>query len=293
MRKNSIAALAILGIVLASNNSAYGASMTFNEAMSLTATLEGYASVLLGLQDEIGFGAGENLDWDIEFSSSGATFSSTGFLDESPLTLNYSGTLTGNPGVEDLTWSGNWSGSLGSNSITATDTATFLLSDNDGVYTTLNFEQAGSASPGWGVAAAETLIGGAVGGVVSGWNPLGIIGGANAGLAFSNVAFDDEPPPLPDPPPAPDPDDPNVEPGQEIIIITGSNNQVNKSQNPESGPIINIQGDWNCENGCSANGALETIPEPLTILGSGLALGLGAYFKKEYSKKQKKTKAKA
>ena len=35
------------------------------------------------------------------------------------------------------------------------------------------------------------------------------------------------------------------------------------------------------------------IPEPLTILGSGLALGFGAYFKKEYSKKQKKEKAKA
>ena len=37
----------------------------------------------------------------------------------------------------------------------------------------------------------------------------------------------------------------------------------------------------------------KPVPEPLTILGSGLALGFGAYFKKEYSKKQKKAKAKA
>ena len=38
---------------------------------------------------------------------------------------------------------------------------------------------------------------------------------------------------------------------------------------------------------------ITSVPEPLTILGSGLALGFGAYFKKEYSRKQKKTKAKA
>ena len=35
----------------------------------------------------------------------------------------------------------------------------------------------------------------------------------------------------------------------------------------------------------------RVVPEPLTILGSGLALGFGAYFKKEYSRKQKKAKA--
>jgi hypothetical protein len=34
----------------------------------------------------------------------------------------------------------------------------------------------------------------------------------------------------------------------------------------------------------------EPVPEPLTILGSGFALGFGALFKKEYSKKQKKAK---
>jgi len=33
---------------------------------------------------------------------------------------------------------------------------------------------------------------------------------------------------------------------------------------------------------------VQAVPEPLTIVGSGLALGFGALFKKEYSKKQKK-----
>ena len=43
----------------------------------------------------------------------------------------------------------------------------------------------------------------------------------------------------------------------------------------------------------SSVGQTVAVPEPLTILGSGLALGFGAYFKKEYSRKQKKAKAKA
>lgn len=47
------------------------------------------------------------------------------------------------------------------------------------------------------------------------------------------------------------------------------------------------------ESGKSLTGEATAVPEPLTILGSGLALGLGVYFKKEYSKKQKKEKAKA
>lgn len=38
---------------------------------------------------------------------------------------------------------------------------------------------------------------------------------------------------------------------------------------------------------------IERVPEPLTILGSGVALGFGAMFKKEHSRRQKKTKTKA
>jgi hypothetical protein len=35
----------------------------------------------------------------------------------------------------------------------------------------------------------------------------------------------------------------------------------------------------------------KAVPEPFTILGSGVALGFGALFKKEYSKKQKKVRS--
>lgn len=40
--------------------------------------------------------------------------------------------------------------------------------------------------------------------------------------------------------------------------------------------------------GLTAN--VEVVPEPVTILGSGLGLGFGVLFKKKYSRKQKKSK---
>lgn len=40
----------------------------------------------------------------------------------------------------------------------------------------------------------------------------------------------------------------------------------------------------------SITGQISSVPEPLTIFGSGIGLGLGVLFKKEYSKKQKKVK---
>jgi hypothetical protein len=41
-----------------------------------------------------------------------------------------------------------------------------------------------------------------------------------------------------------------------------------------------------------ADSLVATVPEPLTILGSGLALGFGALFKKEYSRKRQKAQSK-
>lgn len=43
----------------------------------------------------------------------------------------------------------------------------------------------------------------------------------------------------------------------------------------------------------SNNEVFEAVPEPLTLLGAGTALGFGTFFKRELSKKQKKEKAKA
>jgi hypothetical protein len=40
----------------------------------------------------------------------------------------------------------------------------------------------------------------------------------------------------------------------------------------------------------SITGQISSVPEPLTIFGSGIGLGLGVLFKKEYSRKQKKVK---
>ena len=43
----------------------------------------------------------------------------------------------------------------------------------------------------------------------------------------------------------------------------------------------------------SDNHAFQTVPEPLTILGTGTAIGFGAVFKRQQAKKQQKEKAKA
>ncbi len=42
----------------------------------------------------------------------------------------------------------------------------------------------------------------------------------------------------------------------------------------------------------SNNEVFEAVPEPLTLLGAGTALGFGTFFKRELSKKQKKEKTK-
>ncbi len=45
--------------------------------------------------------------------------------------------------------------------------------------------------------------------------------------------------------------------------------------------------DKNNQGSGTGSGTVEDVPEPLTILGSVMALGFGGFFKKEYAKKQK------
>jgi hypothetical protein len=45
------------------------------------------------------------------------------------------------------------------------------------------------------------------------------------------------------------------------------------------------------DNTFTADVEVEAVPEPITIMGSGLALGFGALFKTKYSRKQKKAKS--
>ena len=47
-----------------------------------------------------------------------------------------------------------------------------------------------------------------------------------------------------------------------------------------------------CFSPCEGSGSSTYIPEPLTILGIGTALGMGAFFKRQQAKKQEKEKAK-
>jgi hypothetical protein len=81
----------------------------------------------------------------------------------------------------------------------------------------------------------------------------------------------------------------NVSPGGTFNqnINGGGNIAVNIEgtiQQPGSNPSITV-------GTGGATIATEPVPEPLTIFGSAMALGLGSFFKKEYSRKQKKVKS--
>jgi hypothetical protein len=81
-----------------------------------------------------------------------------------------------------------------------------------------------------------------------------------------------------------------------IVVQPGPQNQ----DNPQSNPYINFFADGQLfnevvlsETGSDVSVAFETdnhafraVPEPLTILGSGLALGFGAIFKKQQSRRR-------
>jgi hypothetical protein len=54
-------------------------------------------------------------------------------------------------------------------------------------------------------------------------------------------------------------------------------------------PLNNTASDF---NGDAVSGSVTDVPEPLTILGSGAALGFGSLLAKEYSKIKKKKKGK-
>ncbi len=53
-------------------------------------------------------------------------------------------------------------------------------------------------------------------------------------------------------------------------------------------PFVNPE---DSENICGPGGCPVTVPEPLTLLGAGSAIGFGSLFKTKLKKKQRKDKA--
>jgi hypothetical protein len=239
----TLGTVAVFSIPLLYNSPAHAQrAMTVPEAMSYASTLEGYEFVLWGLQSLEGFdGPMEVQNWSMDFDSIGTnSFTASGSVNGKSLSLTYSGNLSGTFGSTDMTWLGNWTGSLGDESIDATDTATWIFDSGLSLYTGMDFLQEGSLgtpditsdiTPAsfrfWTVIGVEAL-GTAAGGVLSGgWGAVGA--GAALGLA-SYAILEPSPTPPPAPPRPPLPPTPTPPPTPPIFQKT--NNINTKSSFP-------------------------------------------------------------
>jgi hypothetical protein len=71
----------------------------------------------------------------------------------------------------------------------------------------------------------------------------------------------------------------------EYVPVGNINSVLGQSQSGESGSIVTIVNSLTVTTPPPA----QSVPEPLTILGSATALGFGVLLKREYSRKQKKS----
>jgi hypothetical protein len=264
--------------------------ITGGEAMVLTATTEGYAFLIDSLRINESINRDINLTWEAAFTDSTVNFTSSGFMGGKNLVLNYSGGFTsGVPSVENLTWSGNWSGFLGNDSIDATDSASFLLG-SDGSYTGLQFTQNSSISNlittgvttsdtkttiVTGVEALFSLAGRFLGFLYGGklGEEAGGVIADELGGAISKIILDP-------------PKDPPVKGDEDGIFSRTGGGKLNyrKNQTLEGGfydtSVLMGSGTCNLE-GCNFIGNAQAVPEPLTTFGVLTAVGFGIIFKRK------------
>ena len=262
-------ALAVLGLALPGSTLSAG-TMDVGEAMSLMSTLEGWHNLVWGIQENVGYDLSANLAWDSTYSSSGATFSVSGqTLNGQSFSGSYTGTLSGAYG-DDHAWLGTWTGAVGSETFSATDTATWLWDDDDpeGGYLGFDFAQDGTLSSAgmrgavpWYIRAAE-IAGGAAAGIITKNIRSGISAGTSLWTLSDLMYADEEPPPQPARPEPPT-HLPLPVPGQnkEWIWINGDNNLVQKIQRNQGDVFFGSIGSW---DGGSAAGT-TTMPEPTTL----------------------------
>jgi hypothetical protein len=293
LKTMSLLSLGILGS-LVPFSSVFATEITGGQAMSFFASQEGYAFLIdtLRLNNSLSIQENEKLTWASSFSDSGSSFTSSGLVGGKQLNLSYTGSFSGVPDVENLTWSGTWSGSLDSNPISATDYGSFILGA-DGSYTDLLFEQTSSFSSN------STVSPRGVSPTVSGFEKLiAVVGGGVLGWLFpgalipqtvldgtarivSDIFWGDPFPPGT---------------GTETGGIGGKTGgrkgfESDKRQKPPTLPPIDIAGGGDCTgSSCFATGTLVAVPEPLTILGAATAVGFGASFKRRLAKVTKENK---
>jgi hypothetical protein len=187
------------------------------------------------------------------FSDSGFTSQITGQTNNNSLSINYIGSLAGELG-DDITISLASTGFLGSEDISTSGTMTWFYDSNANDYLQYQYEEEGEINPIW----VPILIGigtGIVAGVIVDWAVDGVIGSPNTPTKNVNIK------------------------------IQGNNNKCNiEVKDPVTTDSCTFTPD-----GTFAS-TIQPVPEPVTILGYATALGFGALFKREHSKRQKKAK---
>jgi hypothetical protein len=189
------------------------------------------------------------------FSDAGFTSQITGEANNNLLSINYIGSLEGELG-EDITISLASSGFLGSEDISTSGTMTWFYNSSVNDYLQYKYEEQGEINPFWvpflaGVAAT-------------------VVGGLIVELIAEGVIK------------SPDKDDKPVK-----ITIVGDKNKCDIKIDD---PVTTDSCTFNADGSFKSTIQPEPVPEPLTVLGYATALGFGALFKREHSKRLKKAK---
>ena len=170
------AAVAVLplGVGTLAPPAAVAISATWGETITLTSILTGYESILLGLEEVDMGGEVKVFEHFLTFSETFAAFTMTGTIGDMHFTLDGSGLLAGEVGSEDLTWTGNWLGTLGGTSIIFADEVGNLTFDAVDGYTQLDFFQFGAKDFDlWDATTTGELTSDLGGSLLPGWSGPG------------------------------------------------------------------------------------------------------------------------
>lgn len=197
------------------------------------------------------------------FSDSGFTSQITGQPNNNSLSINYTGSLEGEFG-KDITISIASTGFLGSEDISNSGTMTWFYDPTANDYFQYQYNEQGEINPAWAI-----ILGGVATSVIAVVTVIKFIG---------ELETSDEPD---------EPDEPNIK------KIKGSIKKGDfefKCEIEVEDPVTTDSCTFNADGSFKSTIQPEPVPEPLTVLGYATALGFGAFFKREHSKRLKKAK---
>ena len=256
------------------------------EAMNMSAALEGLDSILWGVQESLGYDDAARINYSFTYSQSGVTIGINPgqTLNGLPLDLTGQYTLTGTPFQGDLQTSATWSGSLGTHTIGAGDTGTWVYDPGTGDYSSFSYAQDGTVTGSvfsWFVRGAEVLGTAAVGVVTKNWPAT--TGTASVLFQVSNRVIDKTTPPQPPPLPPVPPTIPSPYVPPEIIIIDVYGHGTQDSYDSHLKRTFQLS--YESALGTGSGVVFQTVPEPATmlLLGTG-AFGLFGYIRRQRAK---------